>query len=250
MRKLHITILAGGAGKRMNSQLPKVLHMVGKKTMIVRIIEQCQLLKPDQIFIVVGKFAQEIKTEISEKITDCTNITFVTQPIPLGTGDAVKHTLPYLPDNIINLILNGDVPLLQYETIKDIYHEYLKNKLQLLITAIELNNPTGCGRIILDSNNVFREIIEERDCNPEQKAIKLVNCGIYIIQSDILRQLIPIIQNNNSQSEYYLTDIIKIYKEKYGSKIDLFILPPSKYIEIFNINTHQQLLEICSLISE
>jgi UDP-N-acetylglucosamine diphosphorylase/glucosamine-1-phosphate N-acetyltransferase len=241
MYKLYVTILAGGMGKRMQSNLPKVLHQVKGKAMIVRLLQQVLHLKPDKILIVVGKFHQEIQDEIEKNISD-PKIYYINQPNPHGTGDAVKCTLNQLiDDNIVNIILNGDMPMVQYQTIKEIYDYYLTKKSNFLITSINLSNPSGNGRIIIDESKKFKEIIEEKDCSAEQKIISLVNCGIYIISAGILKKFIPLISNSNAQSEYYLTDLVKIYTNSYTNNIELFILEQSKEIEIYNINTREQL---------
>lgn len=242
MKKLYITVLAGGMGKRMQSDIPKVLHQVKGQTMIVRLLEQILLLEPNKILVVVGKYRSAIKSEIDKHIND-NRIVYVNQEQPLGTGDAVKSTLPQFKKNerITNIILNGDVPLLQYQTIKEIYDSYLQKKSKFMITSINLKNPTGNGRIIIDNFGNFKEIVEEKDCSPEQKLIKLVNCGIYICDSNILLGYIPKIDCNNAQGEYYLTDLVKIYRNQTDQMIDLYVLAPDKEIEIYNINTKEQL---------
>jgi len=242
--KLYVTILAGGNGTRMESEIPKVLHSVGDECMIVKLINQVALMNPTKILVVVGKFRHLIRAEIEKKIND-DRIVYVDQPNALGTGDAVKCTLPLFLDvslsgvTITNIILNADVPLLRVKTINEIYAYYMASSCKMLITSINLANPTGNGRIIIDSG-VFKEIIEEKDCNPNQKLITLTNCGIYVVDSKVLTEFIPLITNKNAAGEYYLTDLVKIYNGT-GKKIDLFVLTPDKEIEIFNVNTKQQL---------
>ncbi|XWV26854.1 putative UDP-N-acetylglucosamine pyrophosphorylase [Tupanvirus soda lake] len=239
MDKLYVTLLAGGMGKRMQSDLPKVLHKVKGEAMIVRLLKQIMDLNPIKILIVVGKFHDIIKKEIETYIND-ERIVYVIQDQPLGTGHAVKCTLSEFDDTVTNIILNGDVPMLQYQTIKEMYDYYLKVNSKFLITSINLDNPTGNGRIIIDDYN-FKEIVEEKDCTIDQKKITLVNCGIYICSSDILNEYIPLIKSNNAQGEYYLTDLVKIYKDATNKVIDLFILAKEKEIEIYNVNTKEQL---------
>ncbi|MEM3062364.1 MAG: sugar phosphate nucleotidyltransferase, partial [Nitrososphaerota archaeon] len=200
-------------------------------------------LKPDKILIVVGKYRSMIMDEIEKKIGRIDIIEYVYQEFPLGTGDAVRCTLNQIDGEVDYIILNGDVPLLKWSTIQEIYHYYLAEKSEFLITAIHLKNPTGAGRIIIN-NGIFEEIVEEKDCSAEQKLITLVNCGIYLCNSSILKKYIPLISNNNAQKEYYLTDLVKIYKEKTGKKVDLYILDSSKELEIFNVNTQEQLSEL------
>jgi bifunctional N-acetylglucosamine-1-phosphate-uridyltransferase/glucosamine-1-phosphate-acetyltransferase GlmU-like protein len=238
-----ITILAGGLGKRMQSTLPKVLHLVNGVPMIVKILKELvnMDLQVSKFILVVGQFKDIIYNTIIQHI-NIKNIVieFAIQEIPLGTGHAVLCTLDLLEDNAINLIVNGDNPMLSSSTIKEAFDNFILNKSDLQILAINSDDPTGCGRIILN-NNIFEKIIEEKDCNVEQKNIKLINCGIYLVSTNILKKYIPKIKNNNTQKEYYLTDIVEICKEDEGNKIDLYTIEKNKELEIININTKEQL---------
>lgn len=245
MSKLTVTLLAGGMGKRMRSSLPKVLHLVKGEAMIVRLLKQVLKMNPNKILIVVGKFKQQIQDEIEKSITD-SRIVYVMQETPLGSGHAVRCTLEHLDENTDNIILNSDVPMLTYETINQIYQHYLTELSEFLITSINLDNPFGNGRIVVDQNDIFQEIVEEKDCTAKQRKITLVNCGIYIFHSDILKKYVPQIKNNNAQSEYYLTDLVKMHSND-KKLIDLFVLPKDKQIEIYNVNTKEQLEYVESL---
>lgn len=240
MNDLYITVLAGGIGKRMKSQLPKVLHQVNNIPMIVRILYEVKQLNPVKIIIVVGQYKDIIKNTIDKYITDI-NFVYSIQNEPLGTGNAVLSTLNNLDNNFsTNLILNGDTPMLKYNTLKNIYNNFIKNKYDLQITAIQATDPIGCGRIILDNTNKFTKIIEEKDCNDEEKKINLINCGIYISKINLLKKLIPEIKNNNFQKEYYLTDLVELCIHN-KNKIGLFIMNADQENEIININTKEQL---------
>jgi UDP-N-acetylglucosamine diphosphorylase/glucosamine-1-phosphate N-acetyltransferase len=247
---MYITILAAGIGSRMCSDLPKILHKINHKPMLLMIIEQARYLKPTKIFIVVGKFKDIIEQTLLKYIS-LDDIEFIIQESPLGTGHAILCTLPKLESNTVNLILNGDTPLLQHTTLKQIYCKFvdnlISNYMELQITAINLNDPTGNGRIVQNyqnKNNIFQKIVEEKDCTDEERNIKLVNCGIYIVTTDVLKKYIPLISNNNNQKEYYLTDLVEIYKTQTNKNVGLCILDDSKYVEISNVNTRQQLLEV------
>lgn len=243
MNKFYVTLLAGGIGKRMNSCVPKVLHLVNGKPMIVKLIKKVIKLNPHKIIIVVGKYHSQIKEEIDLYVPENNLITYVIQEKPLGTADAVKSTLHIFNEYeiITNLILNGDIPLIHSSTLKEIYHHYLNINSKIMVTAINLDNPFGNGRIIF-KDNIFEQIIEEKDCCEEEKKVTLVNCGIYLCNSNILRKFIPKIKNNNAQNEYYLPDLIKIYKNETNKNIDLYVLSKEKQMEIFNINTPEQLM--------
>lgn len=248
--KLYVTILAGGVGKRMQSTLPKVLHKVRGVPMIVNIIQQCQLLKADRIMIVVGSSRVAIQTEINAFLPNNHHeIVYVDQPQALGTGHAVKCTLDYIPspssDVIHNIILNGDVPLLSHTTISAIYSQFLKQSSRLIVTAISLDDPTGNGRIIQNAQQEFVEIVEQKDCTADQLQIQLVNCGIYIVDTEVLKKFLPMIGCSNAQGEYYLTDLVKIYRSAAETnRVDLHVLSADKKLEIANINTRQQLQDL------
>lgn len=241
---LIITIMAGGMGKRMNSNLPKVLHKIDNIPLIIHIIKISLLLNPYKIAIIVGKFKNEICSEISNYINNNVindKIEFFIQKEPLGTGDAIKSCLSLYNNNLNSnvLILSGDVPLISYETLS----MFIENKYCVKILINEFENPLGYGRIITQ-NNIFCKIIEEKDCTNEEKKIKLINSGIYFFNSSFLTKYLPFIHNNNSQKEYYLTDIFEIIKNNENINIELFLLNKEKNYEIMGVNTKEQLKQL------
>lgn len=237
---LNVIILAAGQGKRMQSDLPKVLHEVGGIPMLVRLISQIDKLNPDKIVVVVSKnYTQIIETLKEYDVLG--KVGFAHQLIANGTGGAVQSALRNLTPKGFTLILNGDNPLIRSETLQHVVDTYRSSKKQLQIGAIELEDPTGSGRTILDADGNLVKIVEEKDCNEEERKIKTVNCGIYMADNDVLRQYVPMIDNKNAQNEFYLTDIVEIYKNKCGKPIGLYQLDKTQYNEIYNINTKQQL---------
>lgn len=234
-----IVIMAGGNGTRMGSDLPKVLHKVGTYPMIVHLILEARKIKLSKILIIVGKFHQIIKSTISEYISSTDDITFVYQEIAMGTGHAVKCCKDILTKSYIHtntIILSGDVPLIKYTTILDMLHNL--NFAKIMVTY--LDNPIGYGRII-EQNNIFDKIVEEKDCDTDQKLIKKINCGIYSFRTDILCKYVDYIESNNSQKEFYLTDIISIIKTREKILIDMYEIPEDRHIEIYGVNTKEQL---------
>tara|TARA_Y100000389_G_scaffold196556_1_gene229682 strand:- start:12283 stop:13008 length:726 start_codon:yes stop_codon:yes gene_type:complete len=232
--------MAGGLGKRMCSDLPKVLHLLDNKPMLVRVLENSLLLKPKKILVVVGKYKSIISSTISNYIS-LENIEFVNQPEAKGTGDAIKccrNTLLSYKNHKV-LILSGDVPLVSLDTMMNTITNLKKCK----IVVTQVDNPQGLGRIYLE-NNKFIKIIEDKDCNEEQKKIDLINTGIYSFNSDILCKYLPLIYNNNAQKEYYLTDIIEIIKLNENIDIDMYKINKDKQYELTGVNTKQQLLEL------
>ena len=236
--------MAGGLGKRMESKIPKVLHMINDKPMIVHIIEKAIKISPEKIFVVGGKFLPIIEYAIYiYKLTSY--VTFVKQEEPLGTGHAIQCCKPFLEKypNTNTLILSGDVPLIEINTLKILLNV---NKCVKVLTA-ELENPFGYGRII-ENNDVFEKILEEKDCNDEEKNIKKINSGIYCFKTPVLCKYIMDIKNENKQKEYYLTDIIEIIKNNENTYIEQYVLPEHSSNQILGVNTKEQLLEISKLI--
>jgi UDP-N-acetylglucosamine diphosphorylase/glucosamine-1-phosphate N-acetyltransferase len=247
-----IIIMAGGLGKRMNSNIPKVLHKIHNIPMIVRIIEEAKKLNPMHIYIIVGKYRSIIENTIKEYINIDTNITFILQEEALGTGHAIQcceTTLykKYIENNISNnvLILSGDVPLIKSDTMKQMLINL--NKIKIMVT--KLDNPTGYGRIANLNNSVsFDKIVEEKDCTPDQKMIQKVNCGIYAFDINILCKYIHCITNDNAQKEFYLTDIVEIIKNKENIDIDMYEILPDQQYEIMGVNTIEQLEQLEQII--
>lgn len=242
-------ILAGGLGKRMNSELPKVLHCIHNRPMIYYVIQNALTIGSENVLIVVGKYRTMIENEIKNFFdpSELTRIHYIDQPEKIendkvkvmGTGDAVKCCLPFFTKNNVPLkskvlILSGDVPLITATTIQQLL--YTENT--LLIT--ELENPFGCGRIMLSDKNTISKIVEEKDCTEQERECKLVNCGIYNVNVEVLLDCIPKITNQNKSQEYYLTDMVEIAIDQ---KKDIFyyLLPNEDQYEILNINTPNEL---------
>jgi UDP-N-acetylglucosamine diphosphorylase/glucosamine-1-phosphate N-acetyltransferase len=247
INKIIVIILAGGLGKRMNSEIPKVLHLILLKPMLVHVIEQARLNNPEKILIVVGKY-KEIIINVLKQYTSIADLEFIYQPDPLGTGHAIQCCKPYLLDNCFNLeskkviILSGDVPLIQYSTISNLVDACR----DVSIVTTELAEPKGYGRII-ETNGCFSKIVEEKDCSKEEKDITKVNCGIYALTLSLLCKHIDKLTNNNSQKEYYLTDIIETIKKEEGVSIDMYNIDKEKQHEIMGVNTEEQLKELANI---
>lgn len=248
MKNIVVVIMAGGLGKRMKSSLPKVLHKISGIPMICHLLLRLKILKHiiniEKIILVVGKYKDIIKSEL-EKYEQIPEIEYVIQDEPLGTGHAIKcciNELRKFPESDV-LILSGDVPLLQQSTMNKLINMNEKVK---LITTI-LSDPTGYGRII-KNNEKFDKIIEQKDCNKKEFEIKEINCGIYAIKSEYLCKYLPNLKNNNSQGEYYLTDIIEMIKREEGLDVGLLKIPQENVYEILGVNTIEQLKDLEKLI--
>jgi UDP-N-acetylglucosamine diphosphorylase/glucosamine-1-phosphate N-acetyltransferase len=235
MTDLTITILAGGEGKRMNSDIPKILHLFKDRPMLVRVIETARQLNPNKIIVVTGKYNDLIQTTLLE-YTRINDIQFVIQNAPLGTGDAIKCCLPYYTEDGLVLILNGDTPLITAPILKRLTDtEY---DASLLVATFD--NPTGYGRVFCRSNGDVLKIVEEKDCNEEEKKVNIVNTGIYCIHTAFLKEFIPKIYNDNVQKEFYLTDIVKLMTNRFLI-MRSELLDPSENIYVSGVNTQEEL---------
>ncbi|MGW8169107.1 MAG: bifunctional UDP-N-acetylglucosamine diphosphorylase/glucosamine-1-phosphate N-acetyltransferase GlmU [Sulfurovaceae bacterium] len=197
---VSVVILAAGQGTRMKSKTPKVLHEISGKPMLFHAIEAAQKLS-DDITVVLHHEAEMIEQQI---IKNYKNIHFHIQDavnFP-GTGGALRGIKP---KHEKTLILNGDMPLVTNEAL----HKLIDNDADITMSVIMLDNPSGYGRVIIEDGNVTH-IVEQKDCTLEQLHIKSVNAGVYAIDSGLLTRYIPLLDNDNAQREYYLTDIIKM----------------------------------------
>jgi bifunctional UDP-N-acetylglucosamine pyrophosphorylase/glucosamine-1-phosphate N-acetyltransferase len=197
---LDIVILAAGQGTRMRSALPKVLHPVADKPMLAHVLDTARSLQPQTIHVVIGHAAEAVRERIVGE-----DLTFVTQREQLGTGHAVVQALPGLHAERV-LILYGDVPLIETDTLQRLLSRVDKDQLALL--TVELADATGYGRILRDASGRVRAIVEHKDASDEQRRIREGNTGILAVPGKPLADWLARLSNHNAQGEYYLTDII------------------------------------------
>ena len=197
---LDIVILAAGQGTRMRSALPKVLHPVAGKPMLGHVIDTARKLAPRKIHVVIGHGAELVR----ERLT-ADDINFVLQSEQLGTGHAVAQALPALQAEKV-LILYGDVPLTQVETLTRLLEQ--ANDSQLGLLTVNLADPAGYGRIVRNAAGVVQAIVEHKDASDAQRAIREGNTGILAVPGKRLGDWLGRLSNSNAQGEYYLTDVI------------------------------------------
>jgi bifunctional UDP-N-acetylglucosamine pyrophosphorylase/glucosamine-1-phosphate N-acetyltransferase len=197
---LDIVILAAGQGTRMRSALPKVLHPVAGKAMLGHVIDTARQLKPQGIHVVIGHGAELVRERLAAD-----DLNFVLQSEQLGTGHAVAQALPALTAERV-LILYGDVPLIEVETLQRLLQQVSEQQLGLL--TVNLNDPTGYGRIVRDESGVVKAIVEHKDASAEQRLISEGNTGILAVPGKRLGDWLSRLSNSNAQGEYYLTDVI------------------------------------------
>lgn len=239
-KKLAVIILAAGKGKRMNNpSQAKVMALLDSKPLISYVLETVQKLEIDKLFLVVGYQKESVIDYVSSKRFN--NLYFVEQKEQLGTGHAVAQVEPYLDGwegNI--LILAGDVPMISNKTLSNLLHKHKELKLDLSVLASSIINPTGYGRIIRNEDGSFNKIVEEKDADESQKSIKEINSGVYVVDSKYLFEALKELKNDNNQEEYYLTDIVEIFRKK-QKKVEAFLIAEPE--EIFGINSQNDLME-------
>ena len=228
-------ILAAGKGTRMNSSLPKVLHLIGGKPMLQHVIDCSQQLDAQSIGIIVGHGADEVKQSVKSN-----NIDWVLQTEQRGTGHAVLQASNLMSDDDDVIIAYGDVPLIKSDTLKQLA-EKLSNAKLVVLTAV-LDKPFGYGRIIRSDDLKIQYIVEEKDANPEEKKVKEVNTGFIAAKGLDLKRWLSQIEPNNAQGEYYLTDCIAMAVAE-GSTVESVICENPIEVEGVNNRTNQVKLE-------
>ncbi|NES99328.1 MAG: bifunctional UDP-N-acetylglucosamine diphosphorylase/glucosamine-1-phosphate N-acetyltransferase GlmU [Sphaerospermopsis sp. SIO1G2] len=200
-----VAILAAGKGTRMKSNLPKVLHSLGGKTLVERVIQSTEPFSPTRKIIIVGYKSEEVKNSLNH----ISEIEFVEQTQQLGTGHAIQQLLPHLQgyDGDL-LILNGDVPLLRTETLNNLLNTHKNNQNSCTILTANLAQPKGYGRVFCDHQGIVQQMVEDKDCTPQQRKNNRVNAGIYCFRWSELAKFLPHLNNDNAQQEYYLTDAV------------------------------------------
>lgn len=237
---LAVAILAAGLGKRMKSpERPKVMFEINRRPMIDYVVALALGVNADKIIPIVGHHREQV-IEFLDKKYPGGNIEYAVQSEQLGTGHAVMQIESLLDDFDGDvLILSGDVPLLKSETVEKLIQEHKeKNNNATLLTTV-FSNAAGYGRIIRDENGKFLRIAEDKDASESEKLIKEINPAIYIIKKNILFTALDRISPENSQGEYYLTDIFHfISKERTGTVVT------SDELEVTGVNSIEQLKEM------
>ena len=250
VKLLNVVILAGGKGKRMKSDLPKVLHTVDAKSMLSIVITKALNIRHPNIkvHVVMGEFQEQICQDLS-KWGLLNKINVIIQKEALGTGHAVQCCYNDLINTSRNnshnsvLVLFGDMPNISQDLLDTMVATHFKLN-QNLLGILELKNPFGYGRIIKSNKNSLVAIVEEKDANEEQKKIKLVNTGLFLLNFNELKEHLFKLDNNNKQNEYYLTDIVQIFRQNNITIHPFNIRDPN---EIVNVNTPEQLQKVRKL---
>ena len=209
-------ILAAGKGTRMKTEIPKCAFPLLKKPMVTYIIEALESINIDQIICVVGHKKEVLQDILKDRVK------YAIQEEQLGTGHAVKCALDFIDDNGYTIILPGDTPLIDKEILDQLIEVHKSNKNDFTIGTIVLDNPFGFGRIVRDSSNSVLRIVEEKDASEEERKIKEINTGLFLVDNFLLKKALLEIKNNNAKGEYYLTDIVEILSKE--AKIGTFTI--------------------------
>jgi bifunctional UDP-N-acetylglucosamine pyrophosphorylase/glucosamine-1-phosphate N-acetyltransferase len=229
-----VAILAAGRGTRMKSDLPKVLHQLGGRTLVQRVLESCVQLQPSRRLIIVGYGADLVRDSLQKTDTQ-PGLEFVEQTEQLGTGHAIQQLLPYLKDFTGDLlVLNGDVPLLRPDTLEQLIKIHKENGNGATLLAAHFPNPTGYGRVFCDSQNLVNQIVEERDCTDAQRQNHRINAGVYCFNWPQLAKILPDLKADNDQQEYYLTDTVHHLDKVMAVDVE-------DYREILGVNSRKHL---------
>jgi bifunctional UDP-N-acetylglucosamine pyrophosphorylase/glucosamine-1-phosphate N-acetyltransferase len=233
---MHLTtiILAAGKGTRMRSQLPKVLHEIGYKPLLRHVYDLSVGLENNTIHIVIGHGAELVKKTLADFAC-----LWIEQTQQLGTGHAVQQVSDQIDDHSMVLILYGDVPLLQPETLQTLLSKTTEKTLSLL--TVNLANPKGYGRIVRDDSGKVLRIVEEKDATETEKKIVEGNTGILAVQGKALKKWLSQLGNNNAQGEYYLTDIIAL---AVADGFEIATTSPQTEDEVLGVNDKLQLAHL------
>jgi bifunctional UDP-N-acetylglucosamine pyrophosphorylase / glucosamine-1-phosphate N-acetyltransferase len=240
---IHVVILAAGKGTRMKSHLPKVLHQIGGLTLIERVLRTASGLFPASITMVVGHGAEDVKQALQKR----TSLQFVTQEQQLGTGHALLQTRALLEGKTGTVVLlSGDVPLLSTSSLKALLETHLESNAAATVITANFPRPFGYGRIVRTNGNITK-IVEERDTSPTQKKIAEINSGIYAFDLPPLFAALDSIGTANKQNEYYLPDLVAIYRKQ---KRAVATWTVQRGDEIRGINSRTELAEVSSMVRQ
>lgn len=233
--KLNVVILAAGVGKRMQSSFPKVLHKLAGKSLLQHVVDSARNLLPERICIVYGHGGDKVKQSMEGP-----DLVWVEQEPQLGTGHALMQTQQHLDRAGSTLVLYGDVPLVKLSTLKALVAA-VENQNCAILTAV-LENPYGYGRILRDTEKFsINGIVEQKDADQSQLAIKEINTGVMAIPNRYLHDWLPKLDNQNAQHEYYLTDVIAM---AVTDGINVVSSQPENGWEVAGVNSRRQLAEL------
>ena len=233
-RRFSAIILAAGKGKRMKSDLAKVLHPLRGIPMLSYTIETARTAGAEKIVVVIGHQAGRIREEFRNQ-----GLIFVEQQEQLGTGHAVLQAAEAFREHDGTIIiLCGDVPLIRPETVLSLYDRHRSEEATITVLTTIPDDPAGYGRVVKTDDGRVARIVEEKDARPEERKVREINTGIYCVESRFLFPAVAGLENRNVQGEYYLTDIVEIACNN-GLRVSSSLAPDP--VEVMGINRPQEL---------
>ena len=230
---MNVVILAAGMGKRMHSQLPKVLHPLAGKPLLSHVVDTARSLSPTSLTVVYGHGGEAVPQALQ-----ASGIAFAKQEPQLGTGHAVMQAVPHLNDDAPTLILYGDVPLTTAISLQRLLDSAGTDKLSIL--TVGLDNPAGYGRIVRENGAIVR-IVEQKDATEAERTIREINTGIMVAPTAKLKQWLSTLSKDNAQGEYYLTDIVA---RAVADGVQVVSAQPDTIAETLGVNSKVQLAEL------
>lgn len=233
-QRIAAVILAAGQGKRMKSDLPKVLHAIDGRPMVRYVIDAVNRLGPETVVVVTGHQAERVEAACAG-----TGVVYARQEQQLGTGHAVMQALPLLAGfHGTIVVLNGDVPGLRAETIRRFIDYHRAAGFSATVLTARLADPSGYGRIVRDGDGRLLRIAEHKDASESERAIDEINSGLFCFEADTLRATIAQVGRGNAQNEYYLTDVIGLLAAR-GQPVGAYCVEDSR--EVAGVNDLSEL---------
>ncbi len=239
MSELHVVVMAAGKGSRMNHpDLPKVMVPIFGRPMIGHVLDSARSIAADSIVVVVGFRGELVSDWIASSYEDA-SIRTAWQRQQLGTAHAVMMAMPEIPETESDvLVLSGDVPNLSVETLTMLREHHRSRNAGVTLLSVELDDPTGYGRVVRDADGHPTKVVEDRDATPAEREIAEINAGIYLFDRSLLARLLPRVGSENAQSEFYLPDVVALALEE-NSTVTAFLAANPEEIE--GVNTPEQL---------
>ncbi len=231
---LSIVILAAGQGKRMKSALPKVLQPLAGRPLLKHVIDTARLLEPVAIHVVYGHGGDRVRDALKEE-----PVSWVLQAERLGTGHAVMQAMPSVPNDHTVLVLYGDVPLITRTTLTELLA--LAGSQQTALLTVELDDPSGYGRIVRGKRGRVQRIVEQKDASKKELKIRECNTGVIASPARLLKKWLKSLRNDNAQGEYYLTDVIGMAASE---KAEVSPLVTTNVVEVLGVNDKLQLADL------
>jgi bifunctional UDP-N-acetylglucosamine pyrophosphorylase/glucosamine-1-phosphate N-acetyltransferase len=237
-RGVHAIVLAAGQGTRMRSERPKPLHVICGRPMVVHVLHALLGLDVERTVVVVGHEAERVTARVRAGSPTVLDVSFIEQRVQRGTGDAVMVGLTAFADDDLDdtstvLIVPGDTPLLRWETLAELVAFHEAGGHGATVLAAHMADPTGYGRLVRDKHGMVARVVEEGEATPEERAIQEVNTSIYCFRRDLLGPALRRVSPDNSQGEYYLTDVVAVLHDT-GHGVDVFTVEDAQQVQGVN----------------